>query len=268
MTAGEINRYFLSLADWVNPASTVDKVIMGDPDKPVQRILVTWMISPYTVAYAAKNGFDMIMTHEPTLYSHADELGALETKLPPEMRATARLKRDSILSAGLAVVRNHDVWDFFPDVGVPYAFAKALGIPGRPAAVIPYHHRYDIAPASAGSLASGFAGYAASVGEHAIELFGDPAAVVTKLGIGTGCGCDIAKFISIGCDAAVVCDDGSCYWNKISFAKDAGFPVIRMAHHTTEEASMVTLTAFIKEKLGIYAELFLHRQMKTIYTAR
>jgi hypothetical protein len=43
--ANDILNHFLSRAPWVNRRETVDRVIAGDPARPVDRCLVTWMPS-------------------------------------------------------------------------------------------------------------------------------------------------------------------------------------------------------------------------------
>jgi putative NIF3 family GTP cyclohydrolase 1 type 2 len=255
MKAIEINRHFLSQATWVDPAKTVDRIIVGDPQKEVSRVLVTWIASFEAVRVAVERGFDMVMTHEPTFWVHANELEKMESS---ELSAA---KRRFVEESGLVILRNHDAWDRMPRVGIPWAWAAFLGLKGEPAAIGAngYQHRYDIEPVPLDELAARIAARTATIGERCVQVVGDPRQRVSRLGIGTGCGCDIRVFQAMGCDASVVCDDGSCYWSGIQRAADAGHPVIRVNHGTSEEPGMATLTRYINENLpGLTAEHLPH----------
>ena len=255
MEAIEINRHFLEQADWVDPARTVDRVIIGDPEKQVRRVLVTWIASFDAVRAADAGGFDLLMTHEPTFWVHAQELEHIEDS------AIARSKRHFIEESGLVVLRNHDVWDRFPRVGIPWAWARFLGLGREPAATgtAGYQHRYDIEPTTLDEFARQVAARTATLGEPAVQVTGDLAQIVSKIGIGTGCACSIREFQAMGCDVSLVCDDGSCYWRDIRRAADEGHPVIRVNHGTSEEPGMASLTAYINEHLpGVEAEHLPH----------
>ena len=255
MKAIEINRHFLEQADWVDPERTVDRVIVGDPEKEVRRVLVTWIASFPAVRRAVEHGFDLLMTHEPTFWVHANELANIEDS------AIASAKRGFIEDSGLVVLRNHDVWDRFPQVGIPWAWARFLGLGDEPVAqgAAGYQHRYDIEPTPLDALASHVAERTATIGETAVQVVGDPGQQVSRVGIGTGCGCSIREFQAMGCDASIVCDDGSCYWRDIRRAADEGHPVLRVNHGTSEEPGMVTLAAYINDHLpGVEAEHLPH----------
>ena len=45
MTAREIREHFISIANWVDPIETVDRIIVGDPETEVHRALVSWISS-------------------------------------------------------------------------------------------------------------------------------------------------------------------------------------------------------------------------------
>ncbi len=245
MKAKEIREHFVSQAPWVDLEKTVDRVIIGDPDKEVRRVLVTWISSFEAVRRAVAGGFDMLMTHEPTFYVHANELPQADAS------PVGCQKRRSLEQSGLVVLRNHDVWDRMPRIGVPWAWARFLGITSAPVATgyDGYQHRYDIAPVSLEVFARGMAEKTAAIGEPAVQVIGEPAKVVSKIGVGTGCACRIEVFQQMGCDVAIVCDDGTTYWRDLQRAADEGFPVIRVNHGTSEEPAMRTLTQYINDSL-------------------
>ncbi|MBM4038306.1 MAG: hypothetical protein FJ290_07320 [Planctomycetes bacterium] len=255
MKAIEINQHFLSKASWVDPAKTVDRVIIGDPQKEVRRVLVTWIASFRAVRAAVERGVDMLMTHEPTFWVHANELEKMEKS------EIASDKRGFIERSGLVVLRNHDAWDRWPEIGIPWAWAQFLGLGNKPVATGAngYQHRYDIEPLRLDEFAARVATRTATIGECAVQVVGDGKRPVSHIGVGTGCGCDIRTFQEMGCDLSVVCDDGSCYWAGIQRAEDDGHPVIRVNHGTSEEPGMVTLARYINEDLpGVKAEHLPH----------
>jgi len=251
----DINRHFLSQASWVDPAKTVDRVIIGDPQKEVRRVLVTWIASFRAVRAAVERGCDLLMTHEPTFWVHANELEKMEAS------EIASAKRLFIEQSGLVILRNHDAWDRWPEIGIPWAWAQFLGVGAEPVAVGAngYQHRYDIEPVPLNAFAARVAKRTAAIGESAVQVVGDGEKLVSRIGVGTGCGCDIRVFQEMGCDVSIVCDDGSCYWAGIQRAEDDGHAVIRVNHGTSEEPGMATLTRYINEKLpGLKAEHLPH----------
>jgi len=257
MRAAEILDHFLSRAPWVDRERTVDRIIIGDPDKDVARVLVTWMPSLAAVRAAIDGGYDMLMCHEPTFYDHLDQREAPERITGTEVGAR---KKALIDGAGLVIMRNHDTWDRWPDVGIPFAWADFLGFGREPVAkgARDYMHRYDIDPVSVDDLAQRIAARTATVGEPFVQVVGDGNRVVGKVGIGTGCASDPAVFQSMGCDVSVVSDDGTAYWAQIQRADDEGHPVIRVHHGTSEEPGMVTLTQYVNENLPVSADHLPH----------
>lgn len=260
MKAKDILEHFLSRADWVDRAGTVDRILMGDPERDIRRVLVTWMSTMNAVQAAVDGGYDMLMTHEPTFWIHANELETLDagTESTPR-QATAKRKRALLEDSGLVLMRNHDVWDRFPAVGIPWALARFLGIAGPAAAsgANSYQLAFDIPPVSAGTLAYDVARRMAAQGEPAVQFYGDASLPIRRLGIGTGCMCNPDVFRGMGCDAAIVCDDGAIYWRDIAWAVDEGMPLLRMSHGASEEPGMGTLTEYINANLpGVTAEHF------------
>ncbi len=241
MTANEILQQLLAACDWVNPAQTVDRIVAGDGDRPVRTVLVTWISSLAACRTAIARGVDLLVTHEPTFWRHLDDF-------PEPVDQYALAKQREIREAGLTILRLHDSWDRFPGVGIPFAWAQYLGLPGAPVAtgMAGYLHRYDVAPTTAGAFARQVAVRTAALGEPVIQFAGDPGAVVSRIGTGTGCACDPAAYQAMGCDLAVVCDDGTCSWGHLQRAADLGLPVIRVNHGTSEEPGMLTLAAHLR----------------------
>ncbi len=259
MKAIDILEFFLFRAPWIDRANTVDRVIAGNPNKPVKRILVTWMPSFAAVKAAIDGRYDLLLTHEPTFYDHRDYRDN-----PADMHkvATAMAKKKLIDDSGLTIIRNHDVWDLFPGVGIPFAWAKFLGINSKPVRIFAgnYQHRYDIEPLTLDALAQRISKRTATLGEPSIQVHGRGDQLVSRIGIGTGCCARPADFREAGCDVSIVTDDGSSYWSQLQRAEDESHPFIRVHHGTSEEPGMVTLTEYVNDNIpGIRADHLPHR---------
>ena len=245
MRVSDILEHFLSRANWVDRDSTVDRVIAGDFAADVDRCLVTWMPGSKALRCTVEREVRLLICHEPTFWNHRDDRPTTDD---PESQE----KSAYVEAHGIVILRNHDCWDRWPDVGIPWAWADFLELGNQPKAVSPsgYQHRYDITPVSLGTLARRVAERCESIGEPLVQVTGDVSQIVSRIGVGTGCGCDIATYQGMDCDCSIVCDDGSCYWSGIQRADDFGHPVIRVNHGTSEEPGMVTLTEYINSHLG------------------
>ena len=73
MKASDILDHFLSRADWVDPDTTVDRVIVGDPDADFARCMVTWMPSSKALRYMVHKDIRLLICHEPTFWNHSDD---------------------------------------------------------------------------------------------------------------------------------------------------------------------------------------------------
>ncbi len=249
MNVQAIYEHLLSKAPWVDRATTVDKIIIGDPELDVDACVVTWIPSSQNLMRAAKLGVKLVVTHEPTFWQHVQD--------HRDFDAEAQEKAAMIDELGITVLRIHDCWDAWPEVGIPWAWSKHLGLLDAASNVTASENgmylRNDIPPMTLRELAGRVAAACAPFGEPIVQLTGDPDMVVSKIGSGTGCACEISEYHKLGCDAGIVCDDGSCYWGPIQKAEDTGFGVIRVNHGTSEEAGMMTLANYITEALGVEA---------------
>ena len=117
-----------------------------------------------------------------------------------------------------------------------------------------YQHRYDIAPTSVETLTHQVASACAKIGEALVQTIGDLSTTVTKIGIGTGCACEIREYIRMGCDCFIVTDDGTWFWRDLQMAADLGYPAIRVHHGTSEEPGLVTMSAYIREQFDFPVE--------------
>jgi len=249
MKIKDILDHFLSRAEWVDRNKTVDRVIVGDPEKNVSLCIVSWIPSFSAIRTVVERGIKLLVCHEPTFWDHFDDT--------PQNKPHCSEKLDYIERHGLTILRNHDCWDRWPEIGIPWAWATFLGLKGQPAVIggNGYQHRYDIKPIPVVSFAQAIASRTATIGAHAVEVAGDPEKLVSKIGIGTGCACSISEYAKMECDCCIVCDDGISYWKDVQYAKDREIPVICVNHGTAEEPGMASLTQYINDHIkGVRAE--------------
>jgi putative NIF3 family GTP cyclohydrolase 1 type 2 len=107
-------------------AETVDTIKAGDPDTPVTGIATTMMATFDVLKRAAAEGKNLVITHEPTFYSHQDKTEAFEK----ENDAVWRDKDKFIREHKMVVWRFHDHWHMRRPDGVMEGVLRALGWEG------------------------------------------------------------------------------------------------------------------------------------------
>jgi putative NIF3 family GTP cyclohydrolase 1 type 2 len=251
MTAADLQNYLISLVPL--PEKTVDRFIIGDPGTRIKKIATCWM--PYwdTCKEAVKAGANVIVTHEPTFYTHWD----LDEKRPYSDQEFAReqymqlveSKKKWILDNGLVIIRHHDTLDALKDRGIPYSFGKFLGF--RNEDIInskTYYNVYRIKKQPASVVAAGIAKRMSEVGQPGVAFYGDPDYPVSTVGVGTGAICDPMRFADLKPDLAIAIDDSVKTWTQTYFARDTGKPLVIVNHGASEEAGIQELNRIIKEK--------------------
>lgn len=100
---------------------TVDNLIAGTPDTPVKGIACTMMATLDVLQRSADKGLNMVITHEPTYYSHQDRTE------PIQQDSLYQLKRDFIKQQGMAVFHFHDHWHGRRPDGIATGMIRELG---------------------------------------------------------------------------------------------------------------------------------------------
>ena len=99
---------------------TVDTFKAGDPSRPVTGVASTFLATIDVINKAAELGANLIITHEPTYYSHLDETDWLaEDKIYLE-------KRRLLDEHGIAIWRFHDYWHLYQPDGMLAGLLKKL----------------------------------------------------------------------------------------------------------------------------------------------
>jgi putative NIF3 family GTP cyclohydrolase 1 type 2 len=100
---------------------TVDNIVAGSTDTRVNGIATTMMATLDVVQRAAAAGRNMVITHEPTFYSHQDALDDIRDD------PTYRFKRDFIERRGMVVFHFHDHWHRRTPDGIALGMAREVG---------------------------------------------------------------------------------------------------------------------------------------------
>lgn len=106
---------------WFEP--TVDTFKSGDSSATVTGIAVTMMATLDVLQRAAANGDNLIITHEPTFFSHEDQTGKLRETNDPVYEA----KLAFIKEHHLIIWRFHDHWHARIPDGIHTGMVRALG---------------------------------------------------------------------------------------------------------------------------------------------
>ena len=100
---------------------TVDGIIVGSPDTPVHGIATTMMATLAVMQRAAAAGKNMVITHEPTFYSHQDTVDELKGD------ATYQYKLDFIRKNNMVSFHFHDHWHGHKPDGIAVGMYRELG---------------------------------------------------------------------------------------------------------------------------------------------
>jgi len=100
--------------------TTVDTIKSGSPETPVKGIATTMMATLDVCQRAAAAGRNMVITHEPTFYSHEDKTDVLKDD------PTYRFKQEFLDRNNMVVFRFHDHWHAHQPDGIATGMVQAL----------------------------------------------------------------------------------------------------------------------------------------------
>lgn len=100
---------------------TVDRIIAGSPDTPVKGIATTMMATLDVVQRAVAAGRNLVITHEPTFYSHPDTVDQIAND------ATYQFKLDFMRRNNMVSFHFHDHWHGHKPDGIAAGMARELG---------------------------------------------------------------------------------------------------------------------------------------------
>jgi putative NIF3 family GTP cyclohydrolase 1 type 2 len=224
---------------------TVDTIKAGTPNTPVTGVATTFAATLDVLQRAAASGKNLVITHEPTFYSHQDETRDLQND------AVYQAKRDFIEKNHMVVFRFHDHWHARRPDGIFEGMTTALGWEKYRSA----DKRLFVMPEM--TLEKLAEDIAHRMQIRTMRVIGDPKMKVTKIALMPGAAGAPGQIKALERDDVEVLVVGeSREWETVEYARDAMTEgkhkaLILMGHVVSEEAGMDEcarwLKGFIKE---------------------
>ena len=253
ISAADLQKFLVSLTQ-LKP-KTVDRFIIGNPETEIKKVGTCWMSDWKTCRKAVESGVNVLVTHEPTFYTHWDlDEKAGDYYSSPEYTKQLYLqqvdkKKRWINDNGLVIIRNHDTMDALKDRGIPFALGNFLGFTNDDIVRSrTFYNVYRLESQPAAAFAKKVAGKLAEIGQPGVAFYGDPDRLIGSVGVGTGCICDPMEFADLKPDLFIAIDDVVRTWTQTTYASDTGDPLIVINHGTSEEMGMRMLNKIIKQK--------------------
>jgi putative NIF3 family GTP cyclohydrolase 1 type 2 len=102
-------------------AQTVDKIIAGNAETPIKGVATTMMATLDVIRRANASGKNMVITHEPTFFSHQDQTEQLQQD------PTYQFKLDFLNQHRMVVFHFHDHWHGRHPDGIATGMIRELG---------------------------------------------------------------------------------------------------------------------------------------------
>lgn len=243
ISAKEITERIERKANVAIPAATVDVFKAGNPQTMVAGIAVTMMATLDVLRRADARGDNLVITHEPTFYSHRDTLATLQN----EHDSVLAEKERFILDHGIVIWRFHDIPHAAePDMinsGVVRTLRwERLGRAGS--GVV-----FDIPNTNLASLGRNVGG---KLGAKAVRISGDPNAHVSSVVFTQGFVGFATNRHAIQAahpDAVIIGEDHE--WETIEYVVDAIAEgrikgLIVLGHIPSEQAGMEGIANWIR----------------------
>ncbi len=226
---------------WTTP--TVDTFKAGDPNTPVTGIAVTMMATLDVIQRAAASGKNLVITHEPTFYSHMDQTADLEQRHD----AVFSEKEAFIRERHMVVWRFHDHWHRRNPDGIQFGMTHALG----------WEKFQDPSNAHLFTLPeTTLDGLAASVKHKldivALRVVGDPALKLTRVAMLPGAGGSASQIKMLERDDVEALLIGEVpEWETVEYVADATTEhkhkaLLLLTHIPSEQAGMEECARWLK----------------------
>lgn len=218
---------------------TVDTFKAGDPETQVTGVATSFMATLDVLQRASASGKNLIITHEPTFYSHLD--GIKDLTADPIFR----VKRDFIAKNKLVVWRFHDHWHARQPDAIYIALAQLLG--WEKYSVDKSQMLYALPPTTLEALARDMQ---TRLKTQALRVIGDPRIEVSKVALSPGAaGLRMQMELMPKADV-YVCGEAT-EWEGIEYARDTIASgekkgMIMAGHVVTEEPGMNLCAQWVK----------------------
>jgi putative NIF3 family GTP cyclohydrolase 1 type 2 len=224
-------------------ATTVDTIKAGDPNTPITGIAVTMMATLDVIERAAAAGQNLVITHEPTFYSHLDQTAALAERNDQVFAA----KQAFISDHHMVVFRFHDHWHRHHPDGIQAGMTRALGWEKFQDAS--NAHLFTIPETTLDALASSVK---QKLGLVAMRVVGDPGLKLTKIAMLPGAGGSESQIKMLERDDVEALLIGEVpEWETVEYMADAVTEhkhkaLLLLTHIPSEQAGMEDCAAWLK----------------------
>jgi putative NIF3 family GTP cyclohydrolase 1 type 2 len=231
--------------DWPANPNSADGFAFGEPRTPVTGVAVTFLATFDVLRRAANKGLNLVITHEPTLYTNGDDT----TRIDPDPVAGA--KRNFITQHGLVVWRLHDLIHAGSRDGIVDGFIDAMG--WQQCRVGDSLELFKLDETTVGQLADELR---RRLGAKGLRIVGDPAMPCSGVGLTVG---SYPYWRQVGLlqrsDVDVLVAGETREWETVEYVRDAAAmgqakAMIVAGHAATEEPGMRLLTHRIAELAG------------------
>jgi len=224
-------------------AETVDTFKGGDPDTPVTGIATTMMATFDVLKRAAAQHANLVITHEPTFYSHLDKTESFEAAND----AVWREKEAFIKEHHLVVWRFHDHWHMHRPDGILSGMVHALNWESYQNAELP--SLFVLPQTNVRSLAKNIQD---RIGIKILRVVGNPDLKVTQIALMPGAAGTQRHLDLLRRDDVQVLVIGEVpEWETIEYVADAAAEgkakaLVLMGHIPSEQAGMSNCADWLK----------------------
>jgi putative NIF3 family GTP cyclohydrolase 1 type 2 len=258
MKVSDLMDFFKKRGSWVNWNKTCDQILWGSPDVEIKGISVGWKPSQKNLKEAYHRGHNVFITHEPLYLAEVNKFrvicggsahkfdSPIEAKYFLEENDCWLQKKEWLQSIEMVVVRCHDFWDDYPEIGVHGSWAKWLGFVEKPIETAKYYEVHDLGELSLKNLLARIYPKLKELGQAVLQYIGELDRKVHRIGLGTGAITDYRIMLGMGADVLLLTDDGTRLWESGQFSHDSGIPIILVNHAVAEEPGIRALSNYLK----------------------
>lgn len=223
-------------------AQTVDRIVAGRPEAPVRGIATTMMATLAVLQRAVRERRNLVVTHEPTFYSHQDTTEAIASD------PTYLTKQRFIAEHDLVVFHFHDHWHRMQPDGIATGMARALGWEAHAQATVP--PRFTLPPRTLERLV---ADMKARLGVRSMRVVGRRDLRVSRVAASWGYASLMPRLIEVAAspDVDVIVVGETREWELVEYVQDqiaAGQAkaLIVVNHVVSEQAGMAYCAEWLR----------------------
>ncbi|MEM9351450.1 MAG: Nif3-like dinuclear metal center hexameric protein [Planctomycetota bacterium] len=225
--------------DWDNVG-----LLVGDPERPVQRVMTCLTLTPATAAEAVRESAQLVVSHHPVMFRPVQRL----TTADPQ----GKLLLD-LAGAGVAVYSAHTAFDS-AETGINAHLALGLDLHGiQPLAVADSPHAADVGAGRYGLVGESVrleelvARVKSFLGIPTLRVVGPDDRTVQSVAIACGSGGSmLAHAASRRCDCMLT---GEAAFHTCLEAEALGISLILPGHYASERFAMEALADYLGEQL-------------------